>query len=539
MSTTPQQTAIGLESYQAIHEKIIADYPSVMSFYPGSNITAEGLNKATTIVVFDHPDYRDHLDFFYEIPPFTPILVISMAEKESLYPVDSKDRLVDTLRLPISSTFFSAKLSFFKKIYTIAAEHYNQATLQSSQLDVLYRYDALTGLRNRRQFTKDLEKELELAAQTSSELTLLIFNIDFFNDINKRYGLDFGDHTLNELAARATATIERPSICYRYSTEDFAALLPGCDLQRSHDIANKLRDVCSSKPFADSSHSISISISVGLSSVALHKPENHEKFIFMAESALFSAKASGRNQVQTYLDPNSTDVNGPENSLGLLKDKLNRILEKTRTSAISSLQHLAKSTAGPAHKVHAARVSNYTNLLCEQMGFPATLLSTFHNSITLYTSLRFLLHNDLLAKPEKLTREEWKIIEDLPFKIQELTEIFDYFNEERKLLLCQAENYDGSGYPEGLSGDEIPIGARILKIVDSLAAMKGERPYRKKLSHGEIVRELLHGAGKQFDPILVLQFLKVIEKNNLLDTPTDYLIQAQKDLAGNLNYLQI
>lgn len=207
-------------------------------------------------------------------------------------------------------------------------------------------------------------------------------------------------------------------------------------------------------------------------------------------------------------------------------------LEKTKTSALASLQLLAKNIAGSAHQHHIDKVSHYVALLGEQLGLPEQHTRTFQNSITLYNSFRFLLHNDLLSKPERLTQEEHKIIEDLPFKLHELTDMFDYFTEERNVLLGHNERYDGTGYPLGLKGDEISLGSRIFNIVDSLAAMNSERPYRRKLTPTEIIDELKKEAGKQFDPYLVLQILAVIKKNNLLPLDTDFLDQTQQDLVN-------
>jgi HD-GYP domain-containing protein (c-di-GMP phosphodiesterase class II) len=339
------------------------------------------------------------------------------------------------------------------------------------------------------------------------------------------------------MGARLTQTIPRPARCYSYSTEDFAALLPDCSLDQAKPLVTKLLQACSEKPFSDAGQSVSLTLSLGIASYRQHRPEDHEKFLFMAETALFNAKASGRDRAEVYVKTGFSGYNEEAKPLIFLKDKLSRILDKTRTSAITSLQHLAKSVAGTEHRRHAEQVTSYTDLLSEQMRLPAELQQTFQNSITLYTSFRFLLHNDLLTKPTSLTRDERQVIEDLPHKIRELTDMFDYFREERELLLCQGENYDGSGYPDGLKGGEIPIGSRILKIVDSLAAMNGDRPYRRRLTPEEIVRELYHGAGKQFDPFLVLQTLMIIGKHQLLEVDPEYLAKAQRDLSERVKDL--
>jgi HD-GYP domain-containing protein (c-di-GMP phosphodiesterase class II) len=112
--------------------------------------------------------------------------------------------------------------------------------------------------------------------------------------------------------------------------------------------------------------------------------------------------------------------------------------------------------------------------------------------------------------------------------------MFDYFAEERNVLLSHSERYDGTGYPLGLKGDEISLGARIFNIVDSLAAMSSERPYRRKLSPPEIIEEFKKEAGKQFDPYLVVQILTVIKRHNLFNLDADYLDRSRQDILNSL-----
>lgn len=523
-----------------IRELITNTSSSALCLFPDTDVRSVSLENAQLVITSTDFISLPELISDSNLPDHAPILVLHRQTEQIQEPsTSSNTRLIDHLFLPTTPHELRLRVDFLDKVAAISSDRNVHITSHNRQLDYIFRHDSLTGLLNRHQFTRQLSGEMEKAGNEQSELTLLIFNIDLFNDINKRFGLEFGDFILNELGARLTETVKRPARCFRYSSEDFAALLPGHDLKSAKTIAKELLNICSNKQFTDGRHSISITISIGLASLAHHRPEDFEKFIFMAESGLFTAKASGRNQARIYLDRVATSVGEQPNPLSFLKDKLGRILDKTRTSAITSLQHLAKSIAGPEHKKHVEQVVSYTSLLSEQMRLPKQLQETFHNSITLYTSFRFLLHNDLLTKPGALNRDEWKVIEDLPFKIRELTDMFDYFSDERELLVCQSENYDGSGYPDGLKGNEIPLGARILKIVDSLAAMTGERPYRKKLSPEEIIRELYQGAGKQFDPFLVLQIFLVIEKNQVLDVSPDYLSKAQGDLNSKVKDLLI
>jgi len=526
-------TASDLSKSDTIRRLFDGKLPRVLCFFPGTVLQAEELQKAALILTGGDPEQLISLLQNDHLPDYTPVLYLG--EGDSMpKPIENfvAGRIMDYLALPASIPIFLHRVALLTQVQKISAEHYAHRTTLSRQLNLLTTRDGLTGLFNRRHFTNRLTPMVQIAQAEHHDLSLLLLNIDYFSSINKASGLEFGDAILNELAARLTQTIDQEATCYRFSGEDFVILLPGADLQQACATAAKIRQVCAEKPFTDGSTSTSLTISVGIASLQDHLPDNDNAFICMAETALFMAKAEGRNRLQVYIPHHDPKEISLENSLACLRDNLHRILEKTKTSALASLQLLAQNVAGTAHQPHIDKVTHYVALLGEQLGLPEQHTRTFQNSITLYNSFRFLLHNDLLSKPEQLTREEQKVIEDLPFKLNELTDMFDYFTEERNVLLGHNERYDGTGYPLGLKGDEISLGSRIFTIVDSLAAMNSARPYRRKLTPMEIIDELKKEAGKQFDPYLVLQILAVIKKNNLLHLDADFLDKTQQDLVN-------
>jgi diguanylate cyclase (GGDEF)-like protein len=532
-------TASDLSSGETIKRLIHRNCSAVFCFFPGTSLETKDLQRSAIIVTCGPPEHIASLIENDNLPEYTPVLYLGTTDSipDSLQQ-HGTNRIIDYLALPASSQILLHRLSLLSQVQKISSEHYAHRTTLSRQLNLLSTRDGLTGLFNRRHLTNYLIQVLKIARKEKSELSLLILNIDYFNSINKTSGLEFGDSILNEMAARITETAQDKATCYRFSGEDFVVLLPETDLQHARTVAAKLSKVCSEKPFTDGDETISLTISIGIASLKDHQPANHNEFICMAENALFMAKAEGRNRIQVYIPQNDPTELSPQKSLTLLKENLNRILEKTKTSAIASLQLLAKNIAGTEHQAHIDNVSHYVALLGEQLGLPEQHTRTFQNSITLYNSFRFLLHNEFLSQPRRLTCKERKTIEDLPFKLSELTDMFDYFAEERNVLLGHNERYDGTGYPLGLKGDEISLGSRIFNIVDSLAAMNSERPYRRRLSPPEIIAELKKEAGKQFDPYLVFQILAVIKKNNLLNLEPDILDFTRQELLNTFPHLK-
>ena len=441
-----------------------------------------------------------------------------------------KKYLIDFLPLPINHHLLECKITFFDHIQRISTNYHETINTHQKVLDTLSKRDGLTGLFNRRHLTDILKHELDRANADDTDLCLLILNIDYFNSINKSSGLNFGDSVLNEMSARLTTNTQESDTCYRFSGEDFVVLMPQTDLDLALQTCENIRIACSSKPFYYQNQKKNLTVSIGVSSLRAHVPKNHDEFISMAETALYMAKASGRNRIQPFIPLGENEEYSPQQSLATLKETINRILEKTRCSTISSLQLLAKEIAGDEYKDHIDLVCHYVKLLGNQLGLPHHLINTFKNAITLHNSIRFFLHGDLFSKQCALSKSERLTMNDLPVKLDEITNLFDFFSNERAVLLSHHERYDGTGAPHGLSGNEIPLGARLFNIVDALAAMNSDRPFRARLQPEKIIKELIDESGNQFDPLLVLHTLKMIKNNHLLDLSYDYLEEMQDNL---------
>ena len=397
---------------------------------------------------------------------------------------------------------------------------------QNHYLNLLSVRDGLTGLFNRRHLSQTLELEIDKARTENSDLTMLLIDIDYFNETNRISGQLFGDSILNEFSARLTQNTRDNDLCFRFSGSDFIVLLPQTDMTKGREYAERLRLACSDKPFTSGYHSRSVTVSIGIVTLLEHHPENQDDFINMADRARYQAKTEGRNRVIAY-DQNHVVTAGKIDTVALLQETLQRILEKTKESSLSSIQTLTQNVTGKHQDEHALLATRYIQLFCKRLGLPGAILETFSNALMLYSCFRLLLHRELLSKKEQFSYEDRKVIHDLPYKLAELTRHFDYFSNERELLFCQGEHYDGRGYPEGLAGEEIPLAARIFSLADGLAAMSSDRPHRMRLSPAQILRELGQGAGTQWDPSLVLLTLDILAEQQFFPLDEELLTQTR------------
>jgi len=527
-------TSEQLTADKTAFQLIVNTCPTALCLFSENNIPDKAPENTTLIVINDSRELFKHILKTNTFPEYIPILVLGIPDVSSLPPDDQRERrLIDFLPLPVNLELLRYKISFLNHIQGISRAYYDNLNTHERVLDNLSKRDGLTGLFNRRYLTEILKTEFHRAQSMEEDLSLLILNIDYFNEINKSYGLKFGDAVLNEISARLTVNTREVDSCYRFSGEDFVILMPQADLNLAIQTGEKIRTACSDKPFCHFGQQKSITVSLGIASLKNHALQNHDEFISTAETALYMAKAGGRNRVHALTTLGVNKGYNSQQSLAILKETINRILDKTRSSTISSLQLLAKEIAGVEYKDHIDRVSHYIKLLGSQLGLPPHLITTLQNAIILHNSIRFFLHNDLFSKQSVISAKEREMMNDLPFKLADLTDIFDYFANERTVLLSHGEHYDGNGSPHGLKGNEIPFAARLFNIVDSLVAMDSERPFRKRLNPDAIIKELINEAGKQFDPHLVLQLLEMIKEHNLLDLDSDHLERTYQDMLNN------
>ncbi len=502
------------------------------------------------IVLAEHQSNVDELSDV-SIPHHIPVLIMHPLVKQldvRLWPLNSQ--FIDIYQPPLTKHLLQQKLELFELIVKQSQDLRNTQNEKSALekkiddlhesveghntfLDLMSRRDGLTGLFNRRHFNSLIQEEFTRASEEMDDLSLLILNIDYFNEINKSCGQNFGDFVLNEFSARITNDTRNEDFCFRYSGEDFAILMPSTSIEKAYETAEDLRRICENKPFNNGSYIRKATISIGLASVVAHSPASHDELINMADQALFLAKSEGRNCSSIYSPADRRHTVTSEQNFKYLQDTISRILEKTKDSTIRSLQLLSQGIMEGNDSSHIQQAKDYAQLLSQHLHLPPPIIDTFKNAIALNTSIRHLLHNDIINKKGSLSKSEWDVISDLPYKLVELTQLFDYFSHERSILLYHGERYDGSGYPEGLKGDEIPLGARIFNLVNALAAMNSNKPHRARLQPPQILKELAENAGKQFDPFLVLKLIDIIEKKSILDIDSTILDSSRQTILLN------
>jgi two-component system cell cycle response regulator len=388
--------------------------------------------------------------------------------------------------------------------------------------------DPLTGLLNRRSMNSMLENEFNRAQRYGTDLACLLMDLDFFKEVNDTYGHHFGDHVLQQFGQRLTQNLRDTDICFRYGGEEFVVLLPNAGTDEAWFTAEKIRQTCESEKFDDGTHSTEVTVSLGVATFSYLKPSQARELLTFSDKALYRAKAEGRNRVVVYHDDLwETNTN---KTYAYLQERLAGIIEKTKKTSVKCLEMMVWDRESDGYRAHNQRVKQYFDLVGEKLGLNQTMVKTLQNAAIFHDATKYLLGK--IDRKRDLDEGEMGHILDHPCRLHELIAPFDFFTGERSVLLRHHENWDGSGYPDGLQADEIPVGARIFAVVDAFVAMTSQRSYRRKFTFAEAILELATYAGTQFDPDSVSAFIDAVKQSASSELSDDAVAAAKSKLVG-------
>lgn len=191
--------------------------------------------------------------------------------------------------------------------------------------------------------------------------------------------------------------------------------------------------------------------------------------------------------------------------------EIESLFERLQSSYETTLKALAAAldTRDTETQGHSVRVSEYTAVIAQRMGVKEPELTDIRRGALLHDVGKIGISDAVLRKPGKLTPEEWEEMKLHPEIGHRILSGIVFLENSLPIVLSHQERYDGSGYPRGLRGDEIPLGARIFAVVDTLDAMTSDRPYRRALTYEDAREEILRNRGIQFDPRVVEVLLSI------------------------------
>ncbi len=357
--------------------------------------------------------------------------------------------------------------------------------------------DSLTSLPNHRAFHEKIREEVQLAQERDETLGLIMLDIDGFKTVNDSLGHLAGDDILRQFAQTFAETVGK-DCAYRYGGDEFAVLLAGTDEEKTAEAAERLRQAVA-RPRRGGAGTVTVSLGVAaFPSTA----KSAEELIYTADAAMYWAKSAGKNLVGRWeiVAGATSDGRQPWPAAG----------RHPQVPDVTAGLLAALAAKDPTTSEHSQHCSSYSTQLAVELGLPQKEQSTVALAALLHDIGKLAIPDEVLFKTGPLNEEEWAKMKEHPIAATQVLGQFLAVAEAMPAILHHHEHFDGSGYPDGLTGSHIPLASRILLVTDAYDAMTSDRPYRKAMSPAEAIAELERNSGSQFDPRVVEAFLQLL-----------------------------
>lgn len=338
-----------------------------------------------------------------------------------------------------------------------------------ARIENIMTHDSMTGLHNR-WYMEEILKEYERDTQASC--ALIMGDLNGLKLVNDAFGHFAGDRLIQKVARILLESCGSNDIVGRWGGDEFLLILPKADAQEAEAVIERVTAQCAEQ--SDEKNPLSIAMG-------------------------FSLKRNGADDIQSTLR---------EAEQWTYRRKL--MNEKSfRNSVINALLSTLAAKSGETEE-HGKRLQDY----CRQVGTAINISSKELDEMSLLAMLHDIgkvgINDNILQKPGPLTEDEWLEMRKHPEIGYRIAQNNIDLAPISECILSHHERWDGTGYPRGLSAEEIPILSRILAIVDAFDAMTNERVYRKAISVDEAVAEIRKNAGTQFDPTIAKVFIQSV-----------------------------
>lgn len=470
-----------IEEKSALLKALINSIPDII-FYKNTDSVYIGCNKAyeeyvgkleneitgkTDFELFDQPTAIKHRNMDLDVLNSGNT---QASESIFVYP-NGKEVYLETLKTP----YYDAAGNI-RGIIGIARDITGRKK-REEKIHYLNYHDVLTGLYNRSFFQEECKR---LDTSRDIPLSVIIGDVNGLKLINDSLGHNEGDSLLKAIAEILKSCCRKSDIIARIGGDEFAVLLPNTDSDAVQTIVERIVNTCSEYPNIRENNVLYTNIALGCAT-KVSPEESLDKIINLAEDLMY------RRKLMEY--------------------------KSIHSSILSSIK-TTMSEKSYATKSHADRMTKMSRKLGEELGLPERVLDEIELVSSLHDIGKISLDGKILNKPGKLNDEEWREIRKHPevgFRIANAISELRHLSE---YILSHHERWDGKGYPQGLSGEDIPLISRIIAITDAFDAMTQDRPYRKAMPEESAVAEIKANAGSQFDPNLTELFIrKVLSKN--------------------------
>ena len=386
--------------------------------------------------------------------------------------------------------------------------------------------DGMTGLYNRRYFEEFIKKEATRAERQSHKFTVIGLDLDHLKQINDKYGHNYGDIAIKTIAEVLKNNARSIDIAARMGGEEFNLLLPGVDSEGGCIAAERIRKAIESVTLEKIGN---ITASLGVATYLEHS-DDIDELLEITDRAMYESKQNGRNRV-TVAKP-STETSWQELALSTFIDILSKhrvpVSDMVTEKLTNKLQEMNINNEN-VYQVADALVSVYNpehlkggvkkkvelaTLLAKRFDLSKNQIDNLKIAILLYDIGNLVLPSSILRKKEPLTDDDIKSIKQHPvIAAREILQPISKVVDVLPIIEKHHENWNGTGYPSKLSGEDIPIESQIILIVDSYYALLEKRPYRDAMNKMEALDIISDESDKKWSRKLANEFIGIVKSD--------------------------
>lgn len=367
--------------------------------------------------------------------------------------------------------------------------------------------DGLTGLYNHDYLTTIIDRELQRARRYGNRLSLIMLDLDFFKAVNDTFGHLVGNATLVDVARILNESVREFDTVGRFGGEEFVIVAPEASLEDALAISQRIRLAIADTLHVPELHGHQVTASLGVATADDLRVRTPADLIDLADRSMYAAKSGGRNRVAV---PDDIDSERPEGQIErqeveALRKKVAVLCVQAKDVCLQSVSSLVQALEekDPFTAHHSLNVAYYSERIATTMGLNDALVQTIRHAGLLHDVGKVGIPDRILLKPSGLTEIEAIVMQQVPSITVRILDHLRILESEMHIIRHQREFYDGSGYPDGLRGEQIPIGSRVVLVANAFDAMTTDRIYRRCRSIDEALSELAGVSGIQFGPRVV------------------------------------
>ncbi len=364
--------------------------------------------------------------------------------------------------------------------------------------------DGLTGLWNHAEFRALLDREFARTRRYGGCVSMLMLDLDHFKAVNDTYGHEIGNQVLQGASRQLRRLVRDTDLVARYGGEEFAIVCPQTNVEDAAQLAERIRLALAQHVRVSAHPQLAVTVSIGVSATSDAAVHSVSDLINQADHALYIGKRAGRNRVvrADTAPVVAVDATVETDELERLRKRVVSLSMQAKDLCLQSVWALVQALEARDRFTawHSRNTTYYANYLARALRLAEPLRVAIGNAAMLHDLGKIGVPDRILQSTTRLTEEDNAVLRQVPLMTCKILEPLRVFETEILIIRHLRERFDGTGYPFGLTGVTIPIGARLVAIAETFDALTSDRPYRAGHSLEQALAVIRSEAGRQFDP---------------------------------------